>query len=128
MEILQSKELRIGNYVNSNVNGISKIEQAGSSLNKDYIGSVSLHGHHWTNSCFPIPITVSWLIKFGFEKEADGDSYDYFLEIGANCFYCYWSTDGSLDHIYLEGFDVEIKHVHQLQNLYFALTGEELTL
>jgi hypothetical protein len=26
------------------------------------------------------------------------------------------------------GFINHIKHVHQLQNLYFALTGEELTI
>jgi hypothetical protein len=27
-----------------------------------------------------------------------------------------------------DNIDLDIKHVHQLQNLYFALTGEELEL
>ena len=27
-----------------------------------------------------------------------------------------------------DGYDIEIKYVHQLQNLYFAFTGEELEL
>lgn len=40
------------------------------------------------------------------------------ITVNENCTHCF--TDGT--------FAAEIKHVHQLQNLYFALTGEELTL
>ena len=80
----------------------------------------------------PIPLTEEWLVKFGFEKVNDNfmtiESYHY---ENKNC----W--------IYLiaDGFELELntlsernnlcrtyKYVHQLQNLYFALTGEELTI
>ena len=130
MEILQSKELRIGNYVNSNVNGISKVEQAGSSLNKDYIGSVSLHGHHWTNSCVPIPLDCELLVLFGFEYAGnlfDCDFYKkdkYVVSVIKGEFKFSLKEDPKSKYIHLK----EIKHVHQLQNIYFALTGEELTL
>ena len=30
--------------------------------------------------------------------------------------------------IFNNSFSIELKHVHQLQNLYFVLTNEELTL
>lgn len=31
-------------------------------------------------------------------------------------------------HLCYKEYNIEIKYVHQLQNLYFALTGEELTI
>jgi hypothetical protein len=36
-------------------------------------------------------------------------------------------TSGELE-LYLDALPIDIYHVHQLQNLYFALTGEELTI
>jgi hypothetical protein len=74
-----------------------------------------------------IPLTGEWLEKFGFEqREFDIQKYD-----------CKWSNFSfSLDYwnaqkIYIYGWiggNITIKYVHQLQNLYFALTGEELTI
>ena len=67
----------------------------------------------------PIPLTEEWLLKFGFEvykfdhKENQYRFKDRLIVIRDNLFYDY-------------GTGVIIKHVHQLQNLYFALTGEEL--
>ena len=62
----------------------------------------------------PIPLTEEWLLKFGF-RESNKYLFKYKLGLkkrGDNYFYD----------------NISIKHVHQLQNLYFALTGEELTL
>lgn len=77
----------------------------------------------------PIPITSDWLLKFGFER------IDH---IGG---YSFWSTKRKKNSrhsgitIYSSyttvGNNSMVKHceyVHQLQNLYFALTGEELEL
>tara|TARA_R110002167_G_scaffold331706_1_gene538369 strand:+ start:16534 stop:16917 length:384 start_codon:yes stop_codon:yes gene_type:complete len=69
----------------------------------------------------PIPLTEEWLLKFGFEKyEFDHKENQYrFKErllVIRKGFFCDYGTS------------VELKHVHQLQNLYYALTGEELTL
>ncbi len=52
----------------------------------------------------PIPLTEEWLVKF---EQKDLDLF--ILEIEVN-------------------WNIKIKYVHQLQNLYFALTGEELTI
>lgn len=76
----------------------------------------------------PIPIAEEWLLRFGFEKINEPLGYHF---ENKDC----W--------IYLIGlgFEIEINtlderhnlcrsflYVHQLQNLYFALTGNELTI
>lgn len=65
----------------------------------------------------PIPLTDEWLVKFGFEK-----SYKSFVK-------------GDFTFITNHGLAYKLtiitnlpKYVHQLQNLYFALTGEELEI
>lgn len=75
----------------------------------------------------PIPLTEEWLLKFGFEAQEESFHLkDFSIElIGDDGRWC--------AYIYDEYHAIEcplslIKHVHQLQNLYFALTGEELTL
>lgn len=58
----------------------------------------------------PITLTEEWLRRFGFVKTNEIDRWE------------------------LKGFGIvdistpQCKHLHQLQNLYFALNGEELTL
>ena len=84
----------------------------------------------------PIPLTEDWLLKFGFEKEID--EFDIF-SIHNSQYYIQHYKNGKCIFVYspineLNPEDEEnviflqIKHVHQLQNLYFALTGEELTI
>lgn len=64
----------------------------------------------------PIDITREWIISFGFKPFCKD-----------------FSKRGIIIHTRKRGFVINkkipiIKHVHQLQNLYFALTGEELTI
>ena len=64
----------------------------------------------------PIPLTEEWLFKFGFEK-----AYET----------CYQYKDFILnDKFIMMDIDItiQLKYVHQLQNLYHALTDEELTI
>ena len=68
----------------------------------------------------PIPLTEEWLVKLGFEKLEGWDDM-YYFKIGDFQIYEYNVSGYEFD-------DFEIKHVHQLQNLYFALTNEELIL
>ena len=76
-----------------------------------------------------IPITPEWLEKIGFEKDETHNIYVLWQpesgpEMGFTCEYRYVYLSRNDCHENLE----HIKHIHQLQNLYFALTGEELEI
>jgi hypothetical protein len=72
----------------------------------------------------PIQLTEEWLLKFGFVSNPYKDRYELIAKI--NIIIECDKTKGLVD-LYCEQFP-HIKYVHSLQNLYFALTGEELTL
>lgn len=84
---------------------------------------------------WPIPLTEERLIEMGFTKNdysATGTQYDepfYKIELEAKGWLINWdSTFGWFIHPKTSRYNViPVKSVHQLQNLYFALTGEELT-
>ena len=74
----------------------------------------------------PIPLTEAWLQDFGFEKSSgifSGGHYENdAFGISVKNRYCNIGDEG--------GNVIEVRYpeyVHQLQNLYHALTGEELT-
>jgi hypothetical protein len=92
--------------------------------------------------CEPIPLTEEWLLKFGFNKivydsEETGYSVEYNLEVNKDIFISYLDDFScaifaseerrSKDFGVLPKWEA-IRYVHQLQNLYFALIGEELKL
>ena len=83
----------------------------------------------------PIPLTEEWLLRFGFEKGNKIYPTGYSIELLKTDFYLrpsylggyYWGFNKDEDNIDCELNDVQpIQHVHQLQNLYFALTNTEL--
>ncbi len=109
--MINVNELRIGNFV-SNGNPVT-VE------------------HYFLQDSFadfdPIPITPEILEKCGFENFA----FEYIHESGVSLENMRGNDGpGQPDYFYLsfvfKNASVEIKHLHQLQNLYFALTGEEL--
>lgn len=67
----------------------------------------------------PIPLTEEWLLKLGFRRSTDNDCV---FSNGTLAVF-FDKTDSFCE---LKG--AKPKYVHQLQNLYFALTGEELTI
>ena len=92
----------------------------------------------------PIPITEDWLLRFGFEKKmlyphipTNGD-FEIIKWIHADSnggqyvvYFWYHSKFGELQCLtdaIGETISIahDIKYVHQLQNLYFAITGEEI--
>lgn len=83
----------------------------------------------------PIPLTEDWLVRFGFEKNEYRDNV-FHLDSLDICFG--WGWEEKERHFHYahdfekgDGYDClwkAINYVHQLQNLYFALTGEELTI
>ena len=133
---MKATELRLGNWVEQPNDGVTRVTAVLNDLQiKTETGYVDKY-------CRPIPLTEEWLLKFGFEKvvydsEKHGYETEYYLE-KKDVFFVY-CDDFSLG-IYGSVRDYEgnslaiipphenINHVHQLQNLYFALTGKELEL
>jgi len=87
----------------------------------------------------PIRLTEEWLLKFGFEKDAyDTDEFgdpvhtiDICLKGHDRIFIGKYPQDNWVsirDGDTGDSLSNDIKHVHQLQNLYFALTSEELEI
>ena len=88
------------------------------------------------NHVHPIPITPEWLERLGFEKV--GNYYDLDFNGGGLRFLsdldgCRLFTGSEYSLTIAMDYDTcEIpntpKYIHQLQNLYHALTGQELTV
>ena len=138
------KEFRIGNYLL--LNGIpEKIWGIDLDLRDEGTPLISIGKHDVEpinsfkeGELIKIPLTEEWLLKFGFEycefpvSDEDGVyrdktkvNKDYFkhprLPEEISIYLPY-------NHFNYHIGSVTIKHVHQLQNLYFALTGEELKI
>ena len=102
---VRANELRIGNWVET-FEGVIQI-QNGWEIDEG-------------NECQPIPLTEEWLLKFGFEySDLNGDSGLWKIPP--------FQIYGKYNQ-FIYDYRLDVNYVHQLQNLYFALTGEELTI
>lgn len=132
---MKATELRIGNWVMGN-----KPFQVTGSLIALYEGRQKLH-HDTRTLPEPIPLTTEWLEKFGFDKWSWGyeknwfisnngfDRYDVRFIIDVNEGFKSVDFIATIRYEYLKPEFATLRrvtYVHQLQNLYFALTGQEL--
>lgn len=122
---METKELRLGNlFIEENSKKI--IEVIG--LEKTRVIFSGMFLDKW--QAIPIALTEEWLLNLGFLADW---SKIYTMKIEENTFELRFdktSKSISLDvSVNYEDTSLEFKHikyVHQLQNLYFALTGSEL--
>lgn len=131
---MKAEELRIGNWFIDHYAEpettiywqVEGIERASNSPNQKHLGVRFRNGSSWASLDIltPIPLTEEWLLKFGF-KQTNGA----FFELNGIGFIAGFSIT---DEFVLSGTfgprHIHIYYVHQLQNLYFALTGEELKI
>jgi len=114
--MIKANELRIGNII---------LDEKGD------VVCVTIDTFYWLAECVrneedykPIPLTEEWLVKLGFEKH-EFSNYEYCKGL----FNLAHSNKLNPTGMFYEAErGTYLKHVHQLQNLYFALTGEELTI
>jgi hypothetical protein len=111
---MKANELRIGNWVEYELYGVKNIQQI-EHTDFEFISDNELR------CAKPIPLTEELLVKLWFEKSSDNNYYKGGTFTIYNRFGNFGLIGGSLSW-------KEFKYLHQLQNLYFALTGEELTL
>ena len=104
---MKPNELRIGNYVNDSIGLIT----------------IGLNGNiKFADAYHPIPLTEEWLLKFGFV----GNYKTYYSNINLICELHFDEFNNQFDCV-LDRYSITtIQYVHELQNLYFALTNEEL--
>lgn len=79
----------------------------------------------------PIPLTEEWFINFGFTGDNGRYEIDYFnkdYNIDCTAEYEYGNFTKKYHQYETCKAGVGCKYVHELQNLHFCRTGEELTL
>lgn len=135
---MKAKELRIGNLVfNKERNCVDTINGIFIEYGLTDDECVLIQGDnlldYGIDHIQPIQLTEEWLVKFGFEY--DDEEHIYYKPMfdygGDQCEDFKLSLISNDEH-YLAVDNKEtyeaIEHVHKLQNLYFALTGEELEI
>lgn len=117
--MIQANELRLGNWVT--ITGVPI------QLTQKKIAFI-LEEDNSTTRCSPIPLTPEILERCGFEKgclvkELNNEWMIYYNN-------GMWLQVEKAEHPYIcERKDLfHIKYLHQLQNLYYALTGSELEI
>lgn len=118
---MKATELRIGNYVMYEPT-IDDWEEKVITLHSLLQVDIS------PESYCGIPLTEEWLLKFGFKKTLKSmNTFTLFNHEEGEVWFEVCGADG---YEWYRPHDIfpRIKHVHQLQNLYFALNGEELEI
>ncbi len=123
---MKAKEVRIGNWIHI-LDGGSDYQLK----NVDDLGLIDCG-----SGSEGIPLTNEWLIGLGFYETAKKWGFREYIYFNNNITPRMWSIklwgNERKAHEHKHGkylwAKVEIKYVHQLQNLYFALTNEELTI
>lgn len=145
---MKASELKIGNYIQLYRKSEDK-EMTSHRVKSIYFDNVlncycvELEGGFIVNiekGIEPIPLTEEILLKCGFEECTDyyfdGKSmffYDIHKSLENSEFYIYFNENNKICLSIMEEEDIiskslNIQYLHQLQNLYFALTNEELTI
>lgn len=146
---MKPKELRIGNYLQPkhrtlefphDMIEVLTITQKGCDIRNytNFIKKGYSFGKYDTIE--PIPLTEDWLLKFGLRRNKEAEKSDY--QRWEQCeghniglFYFSFFINSFNRPVFRLVFERNgcyspnlkgVGHVHQLQNLYFALTGEEL--
>lgn len=112
--MIKANELRIGNILQSYEG--SEFEYV--VMQSGDIKMCQEANENFNNFRKPILITEEWVLRFGFESIGDGwyKLNDYTWDIYEKVFR------------YLGQYIAEPEYIHQLQNLYWCLCGEELKL
>ncbi len=119
--MINVRELKIGNYVECPLEGIKKItsgQEIDTILEKEFM---------------PVHLSEDILAKCHFADSGNDNTGKYFRHPRTSIaialkdgiyFFRYWEKIG--DFTLRSKVTVDIEYLHQLQNLYYCLTGQEL--
>ena len=105
---MKAQEMRIGNWAMGN----KPFKVTGNDISLAQLSEATQGNERWSS----IPLTEEWLERLGFDSKGRRFGYQV-CTTSLNA----WIIDDGISVI-----GVEFDYVHQLQNLYFALTGVEL--
>lgn len=140
---MEGLDLKVGNYVSHPNNKKDRIKEIFcKSLTNDYaVSFINSHYNYYLKNkgeqiVKPIKLTKQWVEKFGFKIDQNSkksvfqvykktfDEYSTFiLKYNNRIQMFFFETDSEET-----GFVKQLHYVHELQNLYSALTDNELTL
>jgi len=147
MEAIKSTDLRIGNKITTahyedfkTIIEVESLDEVGINLtaetdNKPYgMHNPLMEREYKYDELFSIPLTEEILLKCGFKSKDDKNEYYIVIDKPSKSnglFICYDIKDKSCSLGQLRHFSHqfgEYHYLHQLQNLYFALTQTQLTI
>jgi hypothetical protein len=131
--MIKVNELRVGNIVlytqDNDELPVLKIDGDSKTVCLDLLLGLNMELNE--QDIDPVPLTPEWLKRCGFTTDGSGDD-NHSEPLWEHPKTRYQFSDGSFVHngqAYDDWHDIgNVKYVHQLQNLYFALTGEELQI
>lgn len=121
---MNATEVRLGNWINKKYKdyGTDQFYWSNAQVISNDIEGITVYPDNYK----AIPLTEEWLVKMGFDGNPNNGYVKNFIELG------YIVQDEYFEFEYfrqgISSLIVQVKYVHQLQNLYFALTGQELTI
>lgn len=148
--MINARELRIGNLVTVE-NDYENIQGVQTRIAKCCLLGVNKGVWQEYKDIKPIPLTEEWLIKFGFDCFDGGIITSYSIDVTGitmaksevisltpnndrnGYWYVYFRQGDTKERELFHTHDLvllqrKLEYVHQLQNLFFALTGKELTI
>lgn len=123
--MIQANELRIGNWVELNGNYFkvfSSINHLGVDLDSEKLDKHMMFAG--IDAIKPIPLTEEIFLKCDLLKSISSPIYNF---INTD-YHVYIKDSGEFVFRGLGASIVKVEHLHQLQNLFFALTGKELNI
>jgi hypothetical protein len=134
---MEANELRAGNWVNHSGVWSHRDFNQSTDFQWDFSDWYALGECTMSlDDVNPIPLTEEWLLKFGFSDKEYKNGFIGIDFIGGNMIMDFALTKplikGEWQTCYVYELSdyrfVKVNYLHQLQNLFFALTNQELTI
>jgi len=124
--MIDKRELRIGNKVASPKHGLAIATIQGMATN-NIVMLEEVSTYDFFSDIEPIPVTADWLLNAGFVDEGSHDYGNHHwvhnsLNVGFDGEAFYYVDDWGVHYLGI------CKYIHQFQNHYYCMTGEELTI
>ena len=125
---MELKELRLKNIIKYKKGHIVTVESIDKCVGVKGIGGNYIDGFYDLCHFDPIKLDEEWLSKFGFAESKVKNAFE--LQVLDDLAKMFFNNDNGYFELIVGKCicvcPAKIKYVHQLQNLYFALTGEDL--